>query len=359
VKAKSLRHIWLLPIAVILLVGVLVTAFYIQTQTNRSPSPSLSSSPSPSPSANNNNPIEIYASSLPPEIVEKLKPLGNNRSLNTSDLNLIFTLGRLQSYANSSTVVNTLDVILSDGGVSDDEVAAFQDLDHDYISNALEIERYKTDPTKMDTSGLGIDDFNAIFTYGLDPNNKTQIQQFLLLVPDVSPRQWYILFGGVGDTSSLVFVGSPTNVTVSADGSIIEVSMRDPLIKYLAKRANIAWNNYTKTGYLLVNGTPVWNSYDFGGNPSYYFTHGRIGRCGDTTLATMSILKLMGYKTLEVKGSAPSNGTMDNHIWCETVIDGKVYVVNYGELIPREGFYQKVGWVISESSNYDSDWCLK
>ncbi|MGZ4850414.1 MAG: hypothetical protein ACXV2C_03430, partial [Candidatus Bathyarchaeia archaeon] len=116
------------------------------------------------------------------------------------------------------------------------------------------------------------------------------------------------------------------------------------------------WDGSGEIGRLSVGGTPIWNSYDYGGNPSYYFTHGRVGRCGDATLATMSILELMGYKTVEVKGTAPSNGTIGDHVWCETQINSKVYVVNYGELTPRDGFYQKNGWVISGSSNYNPDW---
>ncbi len=326
--------------------------------------------PTPSAPVNtpSNNPIDMYLDETwPPQIIERLRPLGNKGHLNQSDFSLLYALERLQTFANgsivktylnSSIVENALDAILTDGTVTDGEVAAFLDLDHDYISNVYEVERYKTDPTKMDTSGLGIDDFNAIFTYSLDPNNKTQIQQFLAVIPNVSPRQWYISFGGIGDTSDVVFHDNVTNGSVSGDGAIVEVSIRDPLIQYLAEHSNLAWDSNNRTGHLFVNGTQIWNSYDYGGTPSYYFTHGRIGRCGDATLATMSILKLMGYKTLEVTGTVPANGTMGNHVWCETVIDGKLYVVNYGELIPREGFYQGSGWVISESSNYDSDWYL-
>jgi hypothetical protein len=312
-------------------------------------------SPSPRPTPDDNQ-IDMWTSGLPQNIIEKLKPIGTNGFLNNSALNLVFALQLIKNYTNSAVVANALDSILADGSVNDNEVAAFGDLDHDYISNRLEVEKYHTDPTKADTSSLGIDDFNAIFTYGLDPNNRTQIQQFLAAVPNVSPRQWFIYYGGVGDTSDEVFVGTQTNSTTSADASIVEVSMRDPLIQWYARHSVITWDNVSKTGNLLVNGTSVWGSYDYGANPSYYFTHGRIGRCGDTTLATMSILNLMGYKTLEVTGWAPSNGTLQDHVWCETIIDGNVYVVNFGELIPRGNFYQLNGWVISESNNYNPDW---
>ncbi len=315
-------------------------------------------SPSPHPTPED-NPVEIYASGLPQNVIEKLKPLGTNGVLKTSELNLIFALQRIQNYTSSAVVTSALDSILADGSANDNEVAAFGDLDHDYISNTLEVEKCHTDPTKLDTSGLGIDDFNAIFTYNLNPNNKTQIQQFLTAVPNVSPRQWYISFGGVGDTSDNVFVGTPVNATTSSDAAIVEVSMRDPLIQWYARHADIAWDNVSKTGHLLVNGTSVWGSYSYGANPSYYFTHGRIGRCEDATLATMSILNLMGYKTLEVTGWAPSNGTLRDHVWCETMIGGNVYIANFGELIPRGNFYLQSGWVISESSDYSPDWYKK
>lgn len=337
---------------------VLISVGLVAILPLRHNNPSVKSiAPTVSPSSiDPNNPIEMLAAGLPPNIIEKLKPLGEHRLLNNSDLNLIFSLLSLQGYANSSTVANALDAVLADGGVSDDEVAAFQDIDHDYVSNVLEIERYHTDPTKLDTSGLGIDDFNAIFTYNLNQNNKTQVQQFLETLPNVSARQWYIYLGGVGDTSNVVFVGTQTNETALGDNAIVEVSVRDPLIQYYAKHSSIVWDGSGKMGHLLVDGAPIWNSYDYGGYPSYYFTHGRVGRCGDTTLATMSILELMGYKTVEVKGTAPSNGTMEDHVWCETQINSKVYVVNYGELAPRDGFYQRNGWIISESSNYNPDW---
>ena len=139
--------------------------------------------PSPSPHLTpDDNPVDVRfrsIPSLPQNIIEKLKPLGTNGLLNTSALNLIFALQRIQNYTSSAVVTSALDSILADGSVNDNEVAVFGDLDHDYISNTLEVEKCHTDPTKLDTSGLGIDDFNAIFTYNLNPNNKTQIQQFL------------------------------------------------------------------------------------------------------------------------------------------------------------------------------------
>ncbi len=314
--------------------------------------------PSPIPTPDNSQ-VDMWASGLPQSVIQKLKPLETNGKLNNSALNLIFALQRVQNYTNSPVVTNALDSILADGGVNDNEVSSFGDLDHDYISNTLEVDKYHTDPTKTDTSGLGVDDFNAIFTYGLDANNKTQIQQFLAAVPTVTPRQWYISFGGVGDTSDTVFVGSPLNSTASTDAATVEVSTRDPLIQWYARHAAIRWDNASKVGYLLVNGTPIWGSYAYGGNPSYYFTHARIGRCEETTLATMSILELMGYMTIEVKGTAPSNGTQDSHTWCETLVGGTVYVANFGVLTPRENFYQKNGWTIADTSDYNPNWYLK
>ncbi len=306
--------------------------------------------PTPHPSLSPVNPVDAYASNLPPNIIQKLKPLGNKGYLNQGYLNqserdLISSLEDLHEYVNSSAVADALDVILWDGGVTDSEVAAFRDLDHDFITNTLEIEKYHTDPTRVDTSGLGIDDFNAVFMYGLDPNDYTQIQQFLAAIPNVSASQCNLAFGGL------------TNVMGNEE--IIEVSARDPLVQYYARHSSIIWNNTTNSGQLLVDGTPIWRSYGYSGYPAYYFTHGRAGICEDTTLATESILRLMGYQTIEMFGSVPDNGTMDSHVWCETAIGGQVYVVNYGELFPRAGFYQRSGWVISNTDIYDPDWYKK
>jgi len=74
----------------------------------------------------------------------------------------------------------------------------------------------------------------------------------------------------------------------------------------------------------------------------------------DSSGANHVILKLMGYKSLLVEGEVPWF-----HQWNEAYIDGKVYVVDYNDVIPRNNFYDKNGWEITSPEEYDPEWYKK
>jgi hypothetical protein len=144
----------------------------------------------------------------------------------------------------------------------------------------------------------------------------------------------------------------------------VDISLRDPLVQYYAKKAEIRWSDTPtgKAGTFLVDGERIWNgagepnerSLD---QPSYYFTHGRTGYCADSRATNLAILKLMNYKAVEVGGKVPVSNGMNGHGWVEALINGKVYVVNFNDIAPREGFYEKNGWTMN--SSYDPNWYLE
>jgi hypothetical protein len=310
----------------------------------------------------NSNPVEDYAKSkhLPSDIIEKLKPLGYDRQTDYNEKALIDDLAQLGEYINSSSVRFAIDSIVKDGKITADEVYVPHewDTDHDYVSDFLEITKYHTDPTKMDSFGKGIDDFNAIYAYGLDPHNQVAVRDFLQKIPNVVANHWNQTAGGVTDWSHLW-------------EKYVTISLRDPLIQWLAKHAEIVW--YTspsreKTGTFYVNGETIWQGVDPLDNrsldpPSYYFTHGRLSTCVPSSLANLVILELMGYNAINVGGMVSVRNETEGHSWTEAYINGKVWVVNFNTLVLREGFYQKINWTVTDSnfgeSVYDTDWYTK
>ena len=129
----------------------------------------------------------------------------------------------------------------------------------------------------------------------------------------------------------------------------------------MAERSEIKWENTAtgKVGVLYVDGKPAFNYGDDDSGsiveqPSFFFTHDRTGVCVDSSLANTVILKLMNYKTKFVSGDVPYNDGTMGHRWCEVIIDGEPYVVNYNIIIPREGYYENRGWNLDDS--YNPDW---
>ena len=62
-----------------------------------------------------------------------------------------------------------------------------------------------------------------------------------------------------------------------------------------------------------------------------------------------------------VVGKMKSDDVDSSHAWGETLIDGKVYVVSYNEIIPRDSFYLSHNWIRFSMSgdyngNYNPDW---
>ena len=227
------------------------------------------------------------------------------------------------------------------------------DSDSDGITDKIEKEVTHTDPNNPYTSGTTLDDFNAIYTYGIDPHNQTAVNEFLAKIPNVTANLWD---GDVGGTPFCF-------------EKYVNVSMHDPLIKYLVSKSEIIWDktplwdgDTTVHGSLRVDGSPAWagkpgiDTYIFE-SPSYYFTHGRTGTCADITAADMAILKSLGYKAVKVSGVFPGIEPGISHAWSEVLINGKVYVVEKNLICEREEFYNHCKY--EPNKNYDADWYLK
>lgn len=304
-----------------------------------------------SPPAKEYNPVVDLANSdhLPPNIVNIVRPLGvNATTVDSNTAAVINELAELGNYTNSPIVSSALVSAIYNNKINSTSVARIQDIDQDYILNKLEMTKCHTDPTNMYTSGLNLDDFNAIFTYGIDPHNQTAVKTVLANIPKVVARHWNPDDGGF-DFSTQKYV---------------DISTWDPKIQDLAKKAEIkwsGWNSEGKIGNIYVDGQLIWNggksnerSVD---QPSYYFTHGRTGNCVESTITDLTVLKLIGYKVLDVGSKIPVNKTMEGHESSEVYINGKVYVVNFNNIVPREGFYEKNGWVLDPG--YDPNWYMK
>jgi len=231
------------------------------------------------------------------------------------------------------------------------------DSDGDGLSNWDEIYVYHTNPYSAYTSTVVVngtyrlDDFNAVKVYNVDPNNATAVRAFIQAIPNVTANH---------------LNNSDYEGGYSFDKAVA-ISLRDPYMQCLASHSEIKWTQYQngyKCGQLLVNGQQVCSCYNTTSNfieqPSYYFTHQRIGECAQVSLATDPILTLMGYKVLDISGAIKlPDGAEEGHNWLEAYIDGSVWVVNFGALWPREGYYQANGWTIYNDTSYDPNWYLK
>jgi hypothetical protein len=241
------------------------------------------------------------------------------------------------------------------------------DSDGDYISDHLEVERYGTNPLKMDTDGGGVDDFNEIYTYETDPNNPEDDREILEKIPNVNVRKWDWDDGGV--------ITSGGDFTLMFE-KIIVISMRDPLLKWYADRTEIRWligrigehhslpPEGERIGLIYTDGKPIYRGVTRGEmpyNPSYYFTHTerRCPTCVESAIVNHVILKLKGYKCLQVIGLKRYylSNAVYGHQWNEAYIDGHVYVVDYNTVIPRDKFYEE-NWEIT-SEDYDPEWYKK
>jgi hypothetical protein len=195
-----------------------------------------------------------------------------------------------------------------------------------------------------DSDNGGVIDFHETNTYGTDPNNATDDQVILANLPHVTAKLWDS--AKVGGFSTEKYVDN---------------SLTDPLIQYLAHKSEIKWNDNTNTsGRLIVDGNPIHKSGTANtpraAQPSYYFTtNDRHGDCVESTMANLAILKAMGFKAVHVGMRIPNSEKV--HDACEVLINGKIYIDNYGGIVPREDFYKNTGYV--PKSGYDPDWYLK
>ena len=220
-----------------------------------------------------------------------------------------------------------------------------KDSDVDGLTDWDEVHVYHTDPHKADTDGGGVNDFHEIHSYpNMDPKNPNDDHALIAKLPNVTAKMW-----------------DPQKILT--DDNYIRYSQTDPLINYLAKRTQIVPSSDGKTSLLRINGLPAINSstHEINGiyQPSYFFTHGRNGICFESAYANIAILRDMGYKAVIVYGQEPNAGA--GHAWAEALINGKVYVVDYNGLFPRDNYYESQGWTINTNSSsftYSPNWYL-
>lgn len=252
-----------------------------------------------------------------------------------------------------------------------------RDSDGDWIDDKVETE-IGTDPTKIDTDGDGIDDFNEYYTYPhlLNPNNPADAEKFLAMVPNVKTAI------AISEKSTFSMIHRILNLRNSEKGSnativdaYIEISKRDPLMKWWAEHVQINFSANTGsphegTGLLeiVINGTrePYYWPYgvkeeniSFLQLPSFYLTHnGSGGTCAPMAVTTGAILEIKGYKTIIV---AKSSGMgFDGHAWLEAEINGNIYVVDGNTLTLREKWYPANPFYAKarDESSYNPNWYI-
>lgn len=214
------------------------------------------------------------------------------------------------------------------------------DTDWDYVRDDIEIAK-GTDPTQIYSFGSKIDDFNRLFTYPdyLNPDNVNRDDAFLKMIPNVKAKEWKSDEGGVSFKQSTQRVAR-----------VLEISEKDPLIRYLVENTEIRWSDEDHA-QVFVDGEPIWKEYKerSGVNPSFYFTNGRYGNCGDSSLVNFNLLKLRGDKPQGVSGideygQYNSDYKGCGHGWVEFEKGGQKYVLNFNSVMPAEEWYGKIKW---------------
>jgi hypothetical protein len=201
------------------------------------------------------------------------------------------------------------------------------DLDYDGVSDKLEVKVYGTNPMNKDTDGDGIDDYNELFIYPdyLDPLNSSDAQLFIDMLPNVTANYTDWVNGGT----------SGNNL-----GRIVNASLNDPLVKWVAEHTSIAWEGMS--GWLTIDGEPFFQGYALNVvpigalmTPAYYLTHGRTGACGDTAEAIYVTMKLKGFQCVLIYGTVGD----ELHGWVEAKMGDTIYVINYNSVVPADDFY--------------------
>lgn len=203
------------------------------------------------------------------------------------------------------------------------------DTDGDYISDGKEIQ-LGTNPLKVYTYGNVLDDFNREFVYcphEVNCNNSAKDNSFLAKIPNVKAK---------GFTSREGELNFTPNYDVVAP-NILDISLRDPLIEYYAKKTEIILPKGKEAGKVIVDGKPIFEKYevhDF--SPSYYLTHGRNEICSGVSLATATLLKKNGKDAHLYE--AIRNGV--SHAYVEVKIGGKEYAIDFNEVFEKQRFYE-------------------
>ena len=285
-------------------------------------------------------------SGLSEDIITKIQPLEDEAFYSS----IVVEIAKMENYSAADLIHKQLDIIVEDGKITNSELNLLRDLDDDYVINDIEIEK-NTNPLDAYTSGTILDDFNALYTFEVDPNNPKEVDELLKRIPDVEVRHWNTSDGGL---------------RYYLDKKYDELSLRCPLVQYYSKKAEIKWIGQFIEGYrtahFYVDGTPIWNGNDLSyvssslDQPSYYLGNNRTGACSDSSQTNFAILKLMGYKTIKIGSST--------HAWCEALIDGIITVVNFNNIFPRAIGYENLPgyddmsvWEIT-TNDYDPEWYL-
>jgi transglutaminase-like putative cysteine protease len=224
------------------------------------------------------------------------------------------------------------------------------DPDRDHLPNRYE-RKYGTNPFSKDTDGDGISDADEVFSYPhiLNPL-KPDAEKLLSKIPNVEAKlwPWFGLKVKKIDPDELVIYSG-------------YISPDDPLVQYYAKHTKIKWKD--GDGRLFVDGKKFFLKYDIEKarlvlqykegwqpfNAAYMLSHGREGICQDAGIMSCSVLKASGYPSIYVYGWWRGKG----HAWTETYINGKVYVVNFNDVILREKAYSEKGF--SPMEMWDDD----
>jgi len=208
------------------------------------------------------------------------------------------------------------------------------DADGDWVSDRLEYNQYETNPLLIDTDGGGVDDFNEIFIYDMDPLSAVDDAEFLAQIPNVEAND--ILYNGGG-----VYVN--VNETLPFLNFIKGFSEHDPFIQWVADNTFFVWNGAGETSGSLYVKWPgeyqplfgKWVDHTHFITPARYFSNGRQGTCADSAIAQGVLLELKGYDCVLVGGNINGNG----HAWLEVTRGDKIYVVTYNDAVLASDWY--------------------
>jgi transglutaminase-like putative cysteine protease len=78
---------------------------------------------------------------------------------------------------------------------------------------------------------------------------------------------------------------------------------------------------------------------------AYFLTQGRKGVCGDYAWTTAILFDLKGYYVRTMRSEfeqVTETGYIrtEGHVWAEVIIDGEIYVIDFGSVMPQEEYYQ-------------------
>ena len=330
--------------------------------------PAFSPAPSPSLAA---NPVVAYAveKNISGYYLEELNLLQYNKGLLNYTKHIIDELTVLKDYLNSSCVLSAFNSAIGKmekGNFSYVDMLNFEDVDGDFIPNRVELQIYHTDPAKIDSDGGGVDDFNEILTYNLDPNNPQDDANFIANIPHVAAHVWN---GTIIGSWSYASSNSGLYDACNNFQGLLDISRRDPFVQWLVNRTEIRWENEPKTtGTIYVNNEPIFTAYDQSTyilNPSTYFSNGRRAFCDNSAMINALMLEMMGYRCNRIGGLVSVGG----HVWTEADVDGKIYAVDFNSVRLRtDSFYAANGYnatvlfpmsLAGVCSEYDPNWYLK